>query len=175
MRSAPRTSRAQLRTLLTNRGSRAPTACGRGRPGDGRFSRSPLRRSAWSGFNGASPWRCVSLRHTSKMRRNARYLAQRGTASAPPATALGAATASLPRKVTRKIRPWFGHAAHFHVRLHCPASSPDCQEQKSPPLGDGCGAELASWLRHLPPPPPEDRVHPLPSLPVACHRVLMAK
>jgi penicillin-insensitive murein DD-endopeptidase len=75
----------------------------------------------------------------------------------------------------RKIRPWFGHAAHFHVRLHCPASSPDCQEQKSPPLGDGCGAELASWLRHLPPPPPEDRVHPLPSLPVACHRVLMAK
>ena len=60
----------------------------------------------------------------------------------------------------RPIRPWFGHAAHFHVRLHCAASSPDCQEQKPPPPADGCGTELASWLHHLPPPPPEDRVHP---------------
>lgn len=72
----------------------------------------------------------------------------------------------------RPIRPWFGHAAHFHVRLHCPPGSPRCEEQKPPPPGDGCGAELASWLRHLPPPPPEDRPHALPILPSACHRVL---
>lgn len=72
----------------------------------------------------------------------------------------------------RPIRPWFGHAAHFHVRLHCPEGSPQCREQKPPPPGDGCGAELESWLRHLPPPPPEDRPHALPLLPAACHRVL---
>jgi penicillin-insensitive murein DD-endopeptidase len=72
----------------------------------------------------------------------------------------------------RVLRPWFGHAAHFHVRLHCPPGSPTCQEQKAPPPGDGCGAELHSWLRHLPPPPPENRPHALPVLPAACHRVL---
>src|SRR3546814_1378763 len=27
------------------------------------------------------------------------------------------------------IRPWFGHAAHFHVRLHCPVGSPARSEE----------------------------------------------
>jgi len=75
----------------------------------------------------------------------------------------------------RNIRPWFGHAAHFHVRLKCPESSPHCEPQKPPPPGDGCGAELQSWLRHLPPPPPVNKPHALPLLPAACHRVLDAR
>lgn len=75
----------------------------------------------------------------------------------------------------RQLRPWYGHDEHFHVRLRCPASSPDCIEQKPVPEGDGCGAELASWLRHLPPPPPEGVVHRMPILPTACHRVLEGK
>src|SRR6202043_3766668 len=50
-----------------------------------------------------------------------------------------------------KIRPWYGHDEHFHVRLSCPADSPDCEEQRPVPAGDGCGAELASWLPPLPP------------------------
>jgi penicillin-insensitive murein endopeptidase len=46
----------------------------------------------------------------------------------------------------RKIRPWWGHDAHFHVRLRCPAGSPDCLAQ-DPLAGDaGCGSELAWWF-----------------------------
>ncbi|QUJ69024.1 penicillin-insensitive murein endopeptidase [Photobacterium sp. GJ3] len=45
----------------------------------------------------------------------------------------------------RKVRPWWGHYYHFHVRLHCPQGNRDCKEQRPPPTGDGCGAELASW------------------------------
>lgn len=46
----------------------------------------------------------------------------------------------------RKLRPWWGHDSHMHVRLKCPADSPDCQSQKPPPTGSGCGADLAWWL-----------------------------
>ena len=45
-----------------------------------------------------------------------------------------------------KIRPWFGHRAHMHVRLKCPKDSPNCIAQAPVPKGDGCGEELASWF-----------------------------
>lgn len=45
----------------------------------------------------------------------------------------------------RKVRPWWGHHYHMHVRLKCPPGSVVCQSQAEPPQGDGCGAELASW------------------------------
>jgi len=73
-----------------------------------------------------------------------------------------------------RIRPWYGHDDHFHVRLRCPASSPECEEQQPVPPGDGCGAELASWLRHLPPRPPEHAVERRPVLPQSCSAVLTA-
>ena len=41
-----------------------------------------------------------------------------------------------------KVRPWWGHDYHFHVRIRCPADSPDCKAQDPPPAGDGCGNEL---------------------------------
>jgi penicillin-insensitive murein DD-endopeptidase len=46
-----------------------------------------------------------------------------------------------------KVRPWWGHDEHFHVRLVCPPDSPQCKPQ--PPVGadDGCGRELESWLK----------------------------
>lgn len=44
-----------------------------------------------------------------------------------------------------KLRPWFGHHEHFHVRLSCPPDSPECQPQPPIPAGDGC-AELDFWL-----------------------------
>lgn len=62
-----------------------------------------------------------------------------------------------------KVRPWFGHRAHMHIRLACPPGSAQCVNQPLPPDGDGCGEELASWLResklpnanpNQPPPPP---------------------
>ena len=46
----------------------------------------------------------------------------------------------------RKLRPWSGHDAHFHVRIRCPAGSPQCEPQAAIPPGDGCGAELAWWF-----------------------------
>lgn len=45
----------------------------------------------------------------------------------------------------RKVRPWWGHYYHFHVRLNCPEGDSSCKAQAAPPSGDGCGAELASW------------------------------
>lgn len=46
----------------------------------------------------------------------------------------------------QKIRPWWGHDSHFHVRLHCPAGDRTCTDQTSPPPGDGCGGDLAWWF-----------------------------
>jgi penicillin-insensitive murein DD-endopeptidase len=54
------------------------------------------------------------------------------------------------RKTSRdwlqKIRPWFAHADHFHVRLKCPAGNFHCEKQEPIPAGDGCGADLAWWF-----------------------------
>ncbi len=49
------------------------------------------------------------------------------------------------RAYLRKLRPWWGHDEHFHVRLACPPDSPECEPQAPLPPGDGCG-ELGWWL-----------------------------
>jgi penicillin-insensitive murein endopeptidase len=46
----------------------------------------------------------------------------------------------------RKIRPWYGHDDHFHIRLSCAPSDPDCQAQTPLPPGDGCD-KLAFWFK----------------------------
>lgn len=45
-----------------------------------------------------------------------------------------------------RLRPWYGHSGHFHVRLHCPAGHASCEPQHPVPAGTGCGSELASWI-----------------------------
>jgi penicillin-insensitive murein DD-endopeptidase len=45
-----------------------------------------------------------------------------------------------------KVRPWYGHADHIHVRLKCPADSPNCRVQPAVPSGDGCDKSLISWF-----------------------------
>jgi penicillin-insensitive murein endopeptidase len=69
----------------------------------------------------------------------------------------------------RKLRPWWGHDEHFHVRLSCPGDSPDCERQKPMPEGDGCGEELQSWSAKptWPAPPSKPHVQSRP-LPEAC-------
>src|SRR6266481_3797317 len=57
-----------------------------------------------------------------------------------------------------KIRPWWGHNYHFHVRLSCPSGDPECRGQPAPPAGDGCGRELDWWFT-------EEALHPPPSPP----------
>jgi penicillin-insensitive murein endopeptidase len=45
----------------------------------------------------------------------------------------------------RKLRPWWGHHDHFHVRLRCPAGNDQCTSQDPLPPDDGCG-KLAWWF-----------------------------
>jgi penicillin-insensitive murein DD-endopeptidase len=45
-----------------------------------------------------------------------------------------------------KVRPWYGHANHMHVRLKCPADSPDCRAQPPVPGSDGCDKSLDHWF-----------------------------
>ncbi len=45
-----------------------------------------------------------------------------------------------------KVRPWWGHDHHFHVRLRCPEGSDGCVDQAATPDGDGCDASLAWWF-----------------------------
>lgn len=46
----------------------------------------------------------------------------------------------------RRVRPWWGHQDHFHVRLRCPLDNEDCVDTKPLPPGDGCDASLAWWF-----------------------------
>jgi penicillin-insensitive murein endopeptidase len=81
----------------------------------------------------------------------------------------------------QKVRPWWGHDYHFHVRIGCPAGSAECREQETTPQGDGCGKELDWWLSDAitHPPPPREPPKPKPpltmaDLPPACRQVLLA-
>lgn len=47
-----------------------------------------------------------------------------------------------------KVRPWWGHTYHMHVRLHCPEGDKLCQNQSPIPAGDGCN-ELSWWKKQL--------------------------
>jgi penicillin-insensitive murein endopeptidase len=76
---------------------------------------------------------------------------------------------SADRRWLQRIRPIAGHNYHFHVRLRCPAGSPNCQTQ-SPSVaqlsdgGDGCDATLQWWVTgYLAPAPPRDPNAPRPA------------
>jgi penicillin-insensitive murein endopeptidase len=46
-----------------------------------------------------------------------------------------------------RLRAWWGHEDHFHVRLVCPPGSAECRPQDPLDAGDpGCGAELDWWF-----------------------------
>lgn len=61
----------------------------------------------------------------------------------------------------RKVRPWWGHHYHFHVRLSCPNGAKGCVNQSPPPPGDGC-AEAERWVHDILNPPPPDPNAPKP-------------
>ena len=50
------------------------------------------------------------------------------------------------RSWLEKVRPMYGHDYHFHIRLFCPSSEPDCVPQAEVPGGDGCDRTLERWL-----------------------------
>ncbi|EET46650.1 penicillin-insensitive murein endopeptidase [Thalassobium sp. R2A62] len=89
-------------------------------------------------------------------------------------------TATGDRSWLRKIRPWWGHHYHFHVRLNCPAGDRGCENQAPPPAGDGC-ADADRWVRDILNPPAPDPNAPAPKprreltmarLPAQCSSVL---
>ena len=79
----------------------------------------------------------------------------------------------------RKVRPYYSHNYHFHVRLFCPRGAESCRDQDPTPTGDGCDASLAWWFS-------DEVLHPKPStktwppmtmsaLPSECRAVLNAR
>jgi penicillin-insensitive murein endopeptidase len=83
-----------------------------------------------------------------------------------------------------KVRPYWGHYYHFHIRIACPKGSAACEHQPAVSGDDGCGAELKRWLKLVKPPPvtaapakpapPARERHPitLDQLPATCRAVL---
>ncbi len=71
----------------------------------------------------------------------------------------------------RKIRPWWGHDDHFHVRLKCPLNNKQCTEQEALPDSDGCDASLAWWFT-TDAKTPVSKKPELPVLPALCDVVL---
>ncbi len=79
------------------------------------------------------------------------------------------------RAALHKIRPWWKHDDHFHVRLSCPKDSLNCEHQEPLPQGDGCGDDLAWWFSF-------EATHPVkgketvaaepPAIPELCRKIL---
>ncbi|PKH24458.1 penicillin-insensitive murein endopeptidase [Enterobacterales bacterium CwR94] len=80
--------------------------------------------------------------------------------------------AGADRDWLRKVRPWFQHRAHMHVRLRCPVGSNECIEQAPIPAGDGCGYELQSWFEPKKPGSGTPVKPEPPPLPASCQALL---
>ena len=81
-----------------------------------------------------------------------------------------------------KVRPWWGHDYHFHIRMKCPPGNGECKPQPDQSEGEGCKpADLAYWFKDsiIHPKPPKEPPKPRPpmtmaALPAACKQVLAA-
>src|ERR1700730_2771873 len=64
-----------------------------------------------------------------------------------------------------KIRPWYGHDYHFHVRITCPPGDSACTPQSPPPKSEGCAsADLAYWFTDPVIPPKPSTAKPAPPI-----------
>lgn len=90
--------------------------------------------------------------------------------------------AGKPHAWLDKVRPWYGHHDHIHVRLQCPVDSPNCRHQEPVPGIDGCAAkDLDYWFsdkalnpQRSPTPPKPSKPLTMADLPPACKDVLAA-
>ena len=84
-----------------------------------------------------------------------------------------------------KVRPYYNHTYHFHIRIRCPGGSDDCKNQPEPGPADGtgCGTELAYWYSDKPwarlprpsEPKPPARELKMSALPNECRAILSIK
>ncbi|MBL8883001.1 MAG: penicillin-insensitive murein endopeptidase [Hyphomicrobium sp.] len=68
-----------------------------------------------------------------------------------------------------KVRPYYGHYYHMHIRIGCPSDSVGCVPQRPTTGQDGCGKEVDDWLALLarpPKPPVPGAKKPPPKLPL---------
>jgi penicillin-insensitive murein endopeptidase len=87
-------------------------------------------------------------------------------------------SATTDRAWLQKVRPWWGHDDHFHVRLLCPEGEDACVQTEPMPAGDGCDASLEWWfsaeakevLQQRAKEPPKTLT--LDDLPPACRAIL---
>ena len=82
-----------------------------------------------------------------------------------------------------KVRPYWGHNYHMHLRIGCPDGGTSCRPQDPVTGGEGCDASLDYWLKQVKkpdvPPPPPKPAKPKPpmmlsDLPAECRLVLNA-
>lgn len=59
---------------------------------------------------------------------------------------MGTTSLKLNPEEQHKLRAWWGHDDHIHVRLRCPSDDIKCVSQKPIPAGDGCGDDLHWWF-----------------------------
>jgi penicillin-insensitive murein DD-endopeptidase len=85
------------------------------------------------------------------------------------------------RSWLKKVRPFWGHDYHFHIRIGCQPGSNGCKAQDAPPNDNGCGKPLAWWFTEEPwrpnknPDAPKARdIMTMASLPKQCRAVLEA-
>jgi penicillin-insensitive murein endopeptidase len=103
----------------------------------------------------------------------------------PPIKAELCRWAAGDRSWLAKVRPYYGHDYHFHIRMKCPAGQAGCRDQWEPKPADGtgCGKELAWWMSDVPwrkpkpgaPPPKPPRQLTMADLPAECRAVLTAQ
>lgn len=109
-----------------------------------------------------------------------------GVAAQDPAVARIFVNATIKRELCkadpgapwlRKVRAWWGHDSHFHVRLSCPEGVAGCVDQAPPPAGTGCGKELDWWFTDEPYQPSGKKPKELlmADLPRTCEAVLTAQ
>lgn len=87
------------------------------------------------------------------------------------------------RSNLNKVRPYYGHHYHMHIRIRCPGDSPNCRAQNAVPADSGCGKALDWWFDVALKPkkpsksdgkPGKPRYTMLRDLPAACAIVLDA-
>lgn len=71
------------------------------------------------------------------------------------------------RKDFHKIRPYWGHHYHMHIRIGCPDGNAACRTQAPTGNDDGCGKEVDHWIalmkRPAKPEPPVAQAKPVPT------------
>ncbi len=75
-----------------------------------------------------------------------------------------------------RVRPWWGHDRHVHLRLRCPSADTRCKTQEQVPAGDGCDETLAWWFTEEARLKTAEETAPvtkLPELPEDCAAILV--